>query len=300
MKDSFRHFTAGLIDYAGLFPPAALPLDGAVRNHSRYLGQDHGWLLGRFVIPIACLREMSEDTGFPLAVIIPPNLVPEDLERLDRFRKRIAVLETRMPNVGDAAHHYEDGLRELHRQLQLSGVSHANLFVEAAAAESAAKGIADFNRKPRSDTTISSAGLKLRCGATDAAAAPSPETVAAAIGMCHDHDIPMKFTAGMHLPMRNRHPQTGEMQHGFLNIFAAALLAWADRLSEKDLSDCIRDEDPADFLFTDEGFHWRNRTISTANIQKIRRQRVVNFGSCSFEEPVDGLLALGLLDRTGA
>ena len=74
MKDSLRHFLAGFIDYAGLFPPAALRLSEAIRNHRRYLGGDHGWLLGRFVVPVDRLEELPDDTAFPLAVIIPPEI----------------------------------------------------------------------------------------------------------------------------------------------------------------------------------------------------------------------------------
>ena len=299
MKDSLRHFLAGLIDYAGLFPPAALRLAEAIRNHHRYLEGDHGWLLGRFVVPISRLEELPDDTAFPLAVVIPPEISAEDLELLGTFRKHIELLEIRLLNDGDSAGHCTARLQDLHRRLTPSGINNAALFVEPSIAESAAEAIAAFNRNLSGDRAIRSAGFKLRCGATDTTAAPLPETVAATIALCRDHDIPMKFTAGMHLPLRNQCRLTGEMQHGFLNIFAAALLFRAGRLSAAEMTDCLRDETPADFLFTDEGFHWRNRTIPTADIQKIRQERIVSFGSCSFNEPVAGLLALGLLGKSG-
>lgn len=299
MKNSSRNFLAGIIDYAGLFPPAALPLAEAVRCHRRYLGGNHGWLLGRFVVPVGRLGEMPHDTAFPLAVIIPPEIPPEDLELLSAFWKHIEQLEIRLFNDDDSAGHCTARLQELQRRLTPSGVNNAALFIEPSAAESAAEAIAAFNRNLSGDRAISSAGFKLRCGATDTAAAPTPETVAATIALCRDRDIPLKFTAGIHLPLRNQCRLTGEMQHGFLNIFAAALLFWAGRLSPAEMTDCLRDEDPADFLFTDEGFHWRNRAISTAEIEKIRRERIVSFGSCSFDEPVEGLMALGLLGTSG-
>jgi hypothetical protein len=300
MKSSLRYFLAGLIDYAGLFPPAALRLAEAIHNHRRYLGGSHGRLLGRFVVPVGRLGEAPDDIAFPLAVIIPPEISVEDIELLGTFRKHIELLEIRLMNDGDSAGRCTARLQELHRRLAPSGVNNAVLFVEPSAAESAAEAIAAFNRDLSGDRAGSSAGFKLRCGATDTAAAPSPEAVAAAIALCRDHDIPMKFTAGMHLPLTSRGRLTGGgMQHGFLNIFAAALLFWAGRLSAAEMTDCLRDEDPADFIFTDEGFHWRNRIISTPDIQKIRRDRIVSFGSCSFDEPVEGLLALGLLGRSG-
>ena len=36
MRGSLRALLTGIIDYAGLFPPARLPLDQAVRNYGRY------------------------------------------------------------------------------------------------------------------------------------------------------------------------------------------------------------------------------------------------------------------------
>jgi hypothetical protein len=59
---------AGLIDYAGLFPPASLPMAEAVRNYDRYRRRGpHAWILGRFVVPAAQASEVPSD--FPLSVL---------------------------------------------------------------------------------------------------------------------------------------------------------------------------------------------------------------------------------------
>jgi hypothetical protein len=58
---------ARLIDYAGLFPPAALPMAEAVRNYDRYRRGEHAWMLGRFVVPAANAHEVPSD--FPLSVL---------------------------------------------------------------------------------------------------------------------------------------------------------------------------------------------------------------------------------------
>ena len=44
---------AHLIDYAGLFPPAALPTADAVRNYGAYRQGEYAWMLGRFVLSAA-------------------------------------------------------------------------------------------------------------------------------------------------------------------------------------------------------------------------------------------------------
>ncbi|MFI5243963.1 MAG: hypothetical protein ACHQQR_01975, partial [Gemmatimonadales bacterium] len=49
----------GLVDYAGLFPPAALPMAEAVRLYDEYRQGEHAWMLGRFVVNVARLEEFA-------------------------------------------------------------------------------------------------------------------------------------------------------------------------------------------------------------------------------------------------
>src|SRR5437868_11714565 len=39
------------IDYAGLFPPAELPLEPALKNHAAYVRGGDAWMLNTFVLP---------------------------------------------------------------------------------------------------------------------------------------------------------------------------------------------------------------------------------------------------------
>src|SRR5476651_238357 len=50
---SLRALLANSIDYAGLFPPASLPLEQALGNHARYVRTSDAPLLGAFVLPVA-------------------------------------------------------------------------------------------------------------------------------------------------------------------------------------------------------------------------------------------------------
>jgi hypothetical protein len=56
-----------LIDYAGLFPPASLSMDEAVRNYDSYRRGPYAWMLNRFIVPAAQAREVPLD--FPLSVL---------------------------------------------------------------------------------------------------------------------------------------------------------------------------------------------------------------------------------------
>lgn len=54
-----RALMTGLVDYAGLFPPAGLEMVEAVRRYRAYLMGKDRWALGRFVLPAARLGKFS-------------------------------------------------------------------------------------------------------------------------------------------------------------------------------------------------------------------------------------------------
>jgi hypothetical protein len=103
MSRGLRALLAGVIDYAGLFPPAKLPLDEAIRNYARYRQEPESWMLGRFICPAATLSEISprhvdsfwEAPPFPVSVIgrggnnIPQFLMnlQADLDDIAAFRR---------------------------------------------------------------------------------------------------------------------------------------------------------------------------------------------------------------------
>jgi len=75
---SLRVLLEHLIDYAGLFPPAALTMQDAVRNYARYREGEYAWALGRFVVPKERLREMPAE--FPLSVLGIDEVKTDDLD----------------------------------------------------------------------------------------------------------------------------------------------------------------------------------------------------------------------------
>lgn len=77
-RKSLRVLLEQLIDYAGLFPPAALSMQDAVRNYARYRDGEFPWALGRFVVPKERMREVPAE--FPLSVLGIDELKAEDLE----------------------------------------------------------------------------------------------------------------------------------------------------------------------------------------------------------------------------
>lgn len=138
---------------------------------------------------------------------------------------------------------------------------------------------------------------KVRTGGVKPEAIPPVEEVAKFIRACAERRLPFKATAGLHHPVRAEHPLTYEpdapraVMHGFLNVFVAAAFAWH---GERDIEPILAEMDAAAFRF-DDRVHWRDRSLSAEQVRDARVSFAHSFGSCSFEEPVRDLQALGLL-----
>jgi len=105
--------------------------------------------------------------------------------------------------------------------------------------------------------------VKLRCGG---AVTPSVEQVALVVAACRDAGVPFKATAGLH------HAVRGGDEHGFLNLLAATA-APPGRIEA-----VLAEEDHA-----------------ALELERADRRLFTSFGSCSWREPVDDLVELGLL-----
>ncbi|MFL6588994.1 MAG: hypothetical protein ACJ8M4_02350, partial [Chthoniobacterales bacterium] len=137
-------------------------------------------------------------------------------------------------------------------------------------------------------------GFKLRTGGVTADAFPSSGSIATALFAAAKHAVPIKFTAGLHHPVRIFHQSVQTKMHGFLNVIGAGVLGAAHSWSESEIATMLEDEDATSFRFTADSFVWREWEIPIEEIAK-RRQIVTSLGSCSFDEPREDLRALNLL-----
>lgn len=297
MAPSLRALLTHVIDYAGLFPPAKLPLDAAIRNYAHYLNEPDHWMLGRFICPAAKLAELLPFVNELFAQGPSLNVsalgrggdnsdqfldgLRADAADIAAFRGRLGsrvtvdVLETRLPggpSVISAARH--------RLNTDKAGV---RVFYETTSADV----VADIARHDPS------AGHKLRCGGVEASAFPDVETVARMMLAARAAKVPQKFTAGLHHPVRRYDPGVQATMHGFLNVFVAGVLAHVHRLNAEVVRAILADDKPSSFVFGAEGLGWRDLHANVSEIETARRDAVVSFGSCSFDEPREDLRALG-------
>lgn len=138
---------------------------------------------------------------------------------------------------------------------------------------------------------------KVRTGGVKPEAIPSPETVAEYILACADRRLAFKATAGLHHPVRAMQALTYDpeppraVMHGFVNVFLAAAFAWHGR---REIVPVLAETDQKSFRFDDKA-RWRDWSLSAGQVKEARQQFAHAFGSCSFEEPVQDLEALGWL-----
>ncbi len=313
---STRVLLSTLFDYAGLFPPASLPLADALAAYSAHRVHPDRWMLGPFVIPTGKLEALvphhtlfSETDPWNFSCLGSPvsNLtdltesIRSDFDRIQSFERRlmgaakVVMYETRVPlRDGDT----DDELDAFSRILaDLQHESAIRVFLEVARGDHL-----DARVKTMSDVlsragTLATTGLKMRCGGMSDADFPKAEELAVFLHEVTRHQLRYKLTAGLHHPIRYFNPGQHVMMHGFLNVFFAATFARSLDLHPSDLTPLILDEDPAGFVFTESGIRWRHYVASTEDVQQTRNQFATSIGSCSFDEPRSDLIDLGILSR---
>jgi len=247
-----RALLENLIDYAGLYPPAGLPLPQVLENYEQYRTSAESWMLNRLVLPAAKLADARLRDGWRVTLLVEdePGPLPAQVETLEA---------------------------KLARKLSLPTYCEAPL-----------SAIPD------------GAFAKARTGGLTPDAIPSPESLAEFLVEATARRIAFKATAGLHHPLRSMRPLTYAADspcatmHGFVNMFAAAAFAW--RGAERRLVlDVLNDADATAFRPTERELGWRERSLTAAEIRSARRDFAHSFGSCSFEEPVADLRAMGWL-----
>jgi hypothetical protein len=323
MTAGLRALLSGIVDYAGLFPPAKLPLAEAIQNYARYRTQNESWMLGRFVCPAQQLADLAPfhdkllQGGEPFTFSVlgrGGNTADEfltgleaDLDLIARFRERhqwrvtVDVFEVKWPAQGPAS---PDGIRDLLSKLALTieraGPPALTPFIEVSPGDkwkeslaTAIQAIKSHNDTVKGLERCRPAGFKLRTGGLVASAFPSTELVAYALYTVSAIGVAFKATAGLHHPLGRFDPTVQAKMHGFLNVFGALVLASARGLEQSRIQAILEDEDPRSFVFGAAGFRWHDLEISVAEIAKARREIALSFGSCSFDEPREDLAALG-------
>lgn len=299
--DARRALLEGLVDYAGMFPPASLAVPAAVAEYRESRQGPHAWMLSRFLCPASRLEDLAGELTGSMAAgeapwrvsVVFDGVAPADAITAAAFDRTMSpaatveLVEAPLPADGDG-----DGIAAV-LDAALSVSSEVVPFLEVGRGPGMTAAVATIASLRR--RRLRPVGVKLRTGGPTPDAFPEPGEVAGFIAACRDVGLPFKVTAGLHHPVRHRHPELDVMRHGFLNLLVAAALA-GEGAAVADLVAVVADTDPEAFTVTTTGLSWRGRRIAAGSLLAMRHRLFPAYGSCSFDEPVADLAAMGIVE----
>ncbi|MEC8556057.1 MAG: hypothetical protein VXZ82_13700 [Planctomycetota bacterium] len=276
-----RALFEGLFDYAGLFPPAKLPMHEVAQNFCCYALGPYAWMLKRLVVPAARLQELADAAaqfdGWDSSAVELSLVVADwsaECEAVETFAKqnvaRVAAIETKA---------WQPKLLE----------SGAEVYVELPDA----LGIADLDK-------ADSVFAKIRTGGLVAEAFPSEEAVVEFLEACVINKCACKATAGLHHPLPADRPSCDATDapivpmHGFVVVVLAATLLKQGGAAETAV-ELLQETEAAAIVLGERAVAWREHRFEAGQIAKVRKSLFHSIGSCSFDEPIEDLLELGWL-----
>ncbi|ESA33362.1 hypothetical protein N836_21995 [Leptolyngbya sp. Heron Island J] len=301
---SLRLLLSTLIDYAGLFSPAALNMSAAVAAYERYSRSSYRWMLGRFVVSLSqlpqfetCLEQLSRQYAaafWPLSIALAPSA--EALDRLAPWLKKqnkltISALEFEMATA--------DAIAPLLPHLP----PHSDLFFTVPL---------DDNTLPNYLSTLQGtrAAVNVHTGGPTAADFPSAEALAQFIVACASARIPFKATDGLSHPLRSWQTLpngTTVQMHGFLNVALAAAFAYGYSATTAEVTAILNIDTPDALIFLAQEIicqspnRFQTSAISASArhlpleiLAHVRSRYFLGISSCSFQKPQAELYQLGV------
>ena len=285
-----------LIDYAGLFPPAQLGMDAAVARYAAHRRSAEAWMLARFIAPATRLAEfwvaaaehvsgLAPAGPWRLAALLGAD-VAADAARVAAFnaahleRALVDTVELKAGTPEEIEHASGAVPRDLTTYVELPPAADLAPLLRALRARGAR--------------------AKIRTGGVVPEAIPPTADLAGFLIACAAARVPFKATAGLHHAVRGMRPLTDEAEaprgtmHGFLNVFAAATLAWAGADAAQ-VEAVLREECADAFRWRGDGLAVGDRLLEAEKLAGARAEFATSFGSCSFDEPVADLRAMGAL-----
>lgn len=280
----------GLLDDASLFPPASLTMPAAVAAHRRHQDAWYNSLCGPFVCAETRLADLrttltaANCAAIELSLVVTggAGAVPDALDAVAADpRLRLRAVEVPAAKDGDPA----DAVTAVVEALDAAPLAAATGYVEIPL-----RAVADPATAGHLLAIVDNHGYrpKLRTGGVTAEAFPDEATLASCLTAVIDRRTPFKCTAGLHHAVRHTAAGTGFEHHGFLNVLLAVAAASRGD-STPHIAGLLAERDPATVA----------ARITELDDDAIAdgRYLFVSLGTCSTDEPVADLVALGLLTK---
>ena len=270
----------GLVDDAAVFPPGNAPLPDAVAAHTARRQEWYADLVGSFVVTDVAVPDIGQ--ALPLSVVVTggAGAVAGALRLVTRSPCSLAGLEITLRDPEDLA-------GNARRVVAAADAARAEgLLDDETPVHVELPHVASTRGWLAAADVVAEAELRLkfRTGGADAHSFPAAHALASWIDAALDRETPFKCTAGLHNAVRHTGPD-GFEHHGFLNVLLATRQAF-DGAARDAVVEILERRD-GDALAADA----RDADLAGA------RRWFTSFGSCSVTEPLDDLVALGLLEE---
>ncbi|MCB0403942.1 MAG: hypothetical protein KDD51_04100 [Bdellovibrionales bacterium] len=281
---------AGCVDYAGTFPPAALPLEGALARAGTFRAEArHPWLLSKVALPASQLLALDASTLFSyapqgepwvftaLGLANNPSEVAVELQNLKAWNQIGEVAPIRHLAVSYESKLFLEEFDAAILDALASPLNQSGLYPYFEIGfegdwEHRLHGLC----KSLAKASFLRAGIKVRTGGERR---PSVEMLSTCVQACATYRLRFKATQGLH------HPITSENEFGFVNLFASLTLAVAANLKHSEIRSCLEDRRPEAFELGSDGFSWNGIQLKIAEMAAARAKHGGCFGSCSIDEP---------------
>lgn len=276
----------GLVDDAAVFPPGDAAPDDAVAEHVRRRATWYAPLVGGFVFPSTRIEELRRAVGGhdgePLCLLLTVPGGTETVGEAVAAAQSVPHVELGEVQVPLRGERLERDAKELCSRLEEVLAAGVRARVEIPLR-------ADW-REALDALGTTECQVKLRTGGVVREAFPSARALAEAVVACVERSLNVKCTAGLHRALAHGDPATGFEYHGFVNVLLA--VHEARRAASPDaVAQVLTDRSEAQMRSA-------LAQLRSADVEGIR-ETFVSFGSCSIQEPLADLGALGVLGGGG-
>lgn len=272
---------AGLIDDAAVFPPGLAPLDVAVREHLDRRTSPYAACIGPLLVPAAAAAELktlaagdprTSEEPLRVGLIVRPGSPVDPLREAVELLRDDPLVEVTALELGWAPGWQSvlDLGLSVAVEVGVGGAQQEALDDIAAAVDDGADVIAKF-----------------RTGETPTWAWPDEAALAGFLDAVVLHGLPFKLTGGLHHAVRGTYEE--EPMHGVLNV----LLATHEALNGSEAPELaeVLTQDNAEVLVE------RVTRLTPEEVEQTRASFTA-YGCCVVLEPIEELVALGLLSPT--
>jgi len=254
MRRVIHSLTEHLFDYAGLFPPASLDIEKALKNYSTYQIHPYQKMLGKFILPIKKHDEYlsltrNNQKRTPLSIILTPVQTLKNLsENLKVDCLKIGEIVKNSPSSSidsfemvfpkefyrESQTSIIEYFTEIFASLSFSLESQNSLegknfdffceipYLKNSELEHFLPAVQNYNSLDSRNEVF----IKLRTGGITPDLVPSVSSLSHLLFNIGKYDLPFKVTAGLHIPVPNFNELVGTKMHGFLNVLFASLCSF--------------------------------------------------------------------------